>query len=44
MNQDMVFWGVIIALVGSIIVPLWLFYKAYTNAVKAAEEKEKEKR
>jgi len=44
MNQDMVFWGVIISLVGSIIVPLWLFYKAYTNAVKAAEEKEKEKR
>lgn len=42
MNQDMVFWGVIIALVGSIIVPLWLFYKAYSNAVKAAKEKEKQ--
>jgi hypothetical protein len=42
MNQDMVFWGVIIALVGSIIVPLWLFYKAYSNAVKAADEKKKQ--
>ncbi|MDD2685098.1 MAG: hypothetical protein PHY62_02945 [Gallionella sp.] len=42
MNQDMVFWGVIISLAGSIIVPVWLFYKAYTNAIKAADAKEKQ--
>lgn len=34
MNQDYVFWGVIISLVGSIIVPVWLFYRAYKNATK----------
>lgn len=34
MNQDMVFWGVIIALVGSIAVVAWLFYVAFRNATK----------
>ncbi len=42
MNNDMVFWGVIIALGGSFLVPAWLFYKAYSNAVKDAKEKEKQ--
>lgn len=34
MNQDMVFWGVIIALVGSIAVVGWLFYVTFRNATK----------
>jgi hypothetical protein len=39
MNQDMVFWGVIIALAGSIIVPAWLFFRAYRNATKDQDKK-----
>ncbi len=34
MNHDTVFWSVIIALAGSVIVPVWLFLKAYLNAIK----------
>jgi len=34
MNQDYVFWGVIISLIGSIAVVAWLFYMAYRNATK----------
>jgi hypothetical protein len=34
MNQDWVFWGVIISLVGSIAVVAWLFYMAFRNATK----------
>lgn len=39
MNQDMVFWGVIIALVGSIAVVAWLFYMAFRNATKGEDKK-----
>lgn len=38
MNNDMVFWGVMIALGGSIIVPAWLFYVAIRNANKKEQE------
>ena len=34
MNQDYVFWGVIICLAGSIAVPAWLLFRAYMNATK----------
>lgn len=34
MNQDFVFWGVIIALLGSIATVAWLFFMAYRNATK----------
>ncbi len=37
MNQDMVFWGVIISLVGSVAVVAWLFYMAYRNATKGKD-------
>lgn len=39
MNQDMVFWGVIIALVGTIAVIGWLFFMAYRNATKDKDSK-----
>ncbi|GAB5605245.1 hypothetical protein TK5_13250 [Sideroxyarcus sp. TK5] len=39
MNQDMVFWGVIIALVGSIAVVAWLFYVTFRNATKDKNSK-----
>jgi len=39
MNQDMVFWGVIISLVGSIAVVAWLFYMAFRNATKDKDSK-----
>jgi hypothetical protein len=39
MNHDMVFWSVIIALAGSIIVPAWLFLRAYLNAIKDKDKK-----
>jgi hypothetical protein len=34
MNQDWVFWGVIICLLGSVAVVSWLFYMAFRNATK----------
>lgn len=34
MNQDMVFWGVIVSVVGAIAVMLRLFYVIYRNATK----------
>jgi hypothetical protein len=39
MNQDMVFWSVIIALVGSVATVAWLFYMAYRNATKNQDKK-----
>jgi len=39
MSHDMVFWGVIIALVGSIAVVAWLFYMAFRNATKDQDKK-----
>lgn len=39
MSQDMVFWGVIIALVGSIAVVGWLFFMAFRNATKDKDSK-----
>lgn len=34
MNHDMVFWGVIICVVGSFFVAAWLMFMAYRNATK----------
>jgi len=34
LNSDMVFWGVIICLVGTIAVIGWLFFMAFRNATK----------
>lgn len=34
MNHDMVFWGVMICLVGAVITVGWLFFMAYRNATK----------
>ncbi len=34
MNHDMVFWGVIICVVGAAAVTGWLFYMLYRNATK----------
>jgi hypothetical protein len=34
MNQDMVFWGVIIAVVGAFSVMAWLLYVIYRNATR----------
>ncbi len=31
MNHDMVFWGVLVCLIGAIAVVGWLFYMAYRN-------------
>jgi hypothetical protein len=39
MNQDYVFWGVIICLAGAIIVPSWLLFRAYINATKDQDKK-----
>jgi hypothetical protein len=39
MNQDMVFWSVIIAVAGSAAVVGWLFYMAYRNATKDKDKK-----
>jgi hypothetical protein len=39
MNQDMVFWSVIIAVAGSAAVVAWLFYMAYRNATKDQDKK-----
>ncbi len=39
MNQDMVFWGVIACLIGSIAVVGWLFYMAFRNATKDQDQK-----
>jgi len=41
MNQDMVFWSVIISLAGSIIVPAWLLFRAYRNAIKDKDQDKK---
>jgi hypothetical protein len=38
MGNDMVVWGVVIALLGSIAVPAWLFYVTIRNASKKAED------
>lgn len=38
MNNDMVFWGVMICLVGSIAVVGWLFYMAYSKATKGQDK------
>lgn len=38
MNQDWVFWGVIICLVGSVAVVAWLFYMAFRNATKGQDK------
>jgi hypothetical protein len=40
MNQDMVFWGVIITVAGSFLVPAWLLFRAYRNATKDKQEKQ----
>jgi hypothetical protein len=37
MNQDFVFWGVIICLLGSIAVVGWLFFMAFRNATKGKD-------
>jgi hypothetical protein len=37
MNQDFVFWGVIICLLGSIAVVAWLFFMAFRNATKGKD-------
>lgn len=39
MNQDMVFWAVIVCVVGSVVVLFGLFYVIARKAQKAAEEK-----
>ncbi len=39
MNQDMVFWGVIISLVGTIAVVGWLFYMVFRNATRDQDKK-----
>ncbi len=38
-NNDAVLWGVIISVAISFIVPVWLIYKAISNAKKAEAEK-----
>lgn len=38
MNQDMVFWAVIICVAGSVVVLFGLFYVIARNANKTAEE------
>jgi hypothetical protein len=37
MGHDMVFWGVIISVVGSAAVVGWLFYMLYRNATKSKD-------
>ncbi len=37
MNHGMVFWGVIICVVGAATVMGWLFYVIYRNATKDSE-------
>ena len=39
MNQDMVFWSVIISVAGSFLIPAWLLLKAYLNATKDKDKK-----
>jgi len=39
MNQDMVFWSVIICVAGSAAVVGWLFYMAYRNATRDQDKK-----
>jgi len=39
MNQDMVFWGVIISVAGSFAVMAWLLYVIYRNATKGDKGK-----
>lgn len=34
MNQDMVFWAVIISVAGSFLIPAWLLLRMYLNATK----------
>lgn len=34
MNQDAVFWGVVISVVGAFAVMVWLLYVIYRNATK----------
>ena len=38
-NNDAVLWGVIICVALSFLVPVWLIYKAMSNAKKAEAEK-----
>lgn len=38
MNHDMVFYGVIICVVGAAAVVGWLFYIAYRNATKGQDK------
>jgi hypothetical protein len=38
MGHDMVFWGVIISVVGSAAVVGWLFYMLYRNATKSKDK------
>lgn len=40
-NNDPVLWGVIICVGLSFLVPVWLIYKALSNAKKAEAEKAK---
>lgn len=39
MNQDMVFWGVIISVAGAFSVMVWLCYMIYRKATKGDEGK-----
>lgn len=39
MNQDMVFWAVIISVAGSFLIPAWLLLKVYLNAIKEKDKK-----
>ncbi len=39
MNHDMVFWGVIVCVAGSFLVPAWLLLRAYMKATKDQDKK-----
>lgn len=39
MNQDAVFWGVIISVAGAFIVMAWLLYVIYRNTTKVDKSK-----